>query len=132
YRRVQGGYTEIGTLRVLEADESSASGRVVVATDAPRVGDAVVSGQPLRAEEKRALLDCVFSFRLRRGNASNPYDGLVRRAGLEHDVEFLARLKDPLAYDRLARILANVSPFQKGFPPPGTDLAPQMHAWWAE
>lgn len=132
YRRIQGGYAEIGTLRVLEVEESTSSGRVVAATDAPRVGDIVVSGQPLSADEKQALLEYVFSFRLRREEGSHPYDRLVRGAGLERDVEFLARLKDPRAYDRLARILENVAPFAKdGFPLAGPDLAPQMHAWWA-
>ena len=56
----------------------------------------------------------------------------MRGAGLEHDVEFLARLKDPRAVDRLARILATVAPFSKeGLPAAGPDLAGRMHEWWA-
>ncbi|HXX95326.1 MAG TPA: hypothetical protein VEN81_17010, partial [Planctomycetota bacterium] len=132
YRRIQGGYREIGSLRVLESREATAWGRVQAVADPPRVGDLVVSGQPLTPEEKRALLDCVFSLRLRQGGGANPYDRLVRNAGLEHDVEFLARLRDPRAYDRLARILGGIAPFARdGFPPPGADLAPRMHEWWA-
>jgi hypothetical protein len=132
YRHAQGGYSEIGTLHVLEVRESTSSGRVLFSSDAPRVGDAVVSGQPLTADEKRALLDCVFSLRLRNGGGSNPYDRLVRNAGLEHDVEFLSRLRDPRAYDRLGRILGSIAPFAKdGIPAPGPDLGPRMHEWWA-
>lgn len=132
YRRIQGGYSEVGTLRLLRIAESTASGRLVEAKLAPRAGDVVVAGRPLGADDRKAVLEYILSFRLRGANASSPYDRLVRGAGLEHDVEFLARLKDPRAHDRLARILANVAPFAKeGFPAAGSDLAGRMHEWWA-
>ncbi len=132
YRRIQGGYSQVGTLRLHEVAESSSTGRVAELRQTPRAGDLVVSGQPLDAPERKALLEYVLSFRLRGVNEANPYDRLVRGAGLEHDVEFLARLKDPRAVDRLARILANVAPFAKeGFPAAAPDLAGRMHEWWA-
>ena len=59
-----------------------------------------------------------------------PIGRLVGDAGLEHDVQFLARLDDPRAHARLARILSAVEPFAKNAPKPGPDLAGRIHAWW--
>jgi hypothetical protein len=60
------------------------------------------------------------------------HDRLVRGVGLERDVEFLARVKDPRAHDRLKRILSAVSPFaQEGLAAAGPDLAATLHGWWA-
>jgi hypothetical protein len=132
YRRIHGGYAEVGMLHLVEIGESISRGRMVDPGRSPQAGDLVVLGQPLKAEEKRALLEYVLSFRLRGANEASPYDPLVRRAGLEHDVEFLSRLTDPRAYDRLARILSGVAPFNReGLPPAGPELAARMHEWWA-
>ena len=132
YRRIQGGYREVGTLRLLEVGESISKGRMADVKDSPRLCDLVVAGRPLEPRERDELLEYVFSFRLHGGNPASPYDRLVRDAGLEHDVEFLARLKDPRAYDRLARILGGLKPFlTDGFPAPTPDLAARMHDWWA-
>jgi hypothetical protein len=133
YRRIHGGYSEVGMLRLGEIGESISRGRLADPGRTPQAGDLVVMGQPLNAGEKRALLEYVLSFRLRGANEASPYDPLVRRAGLEHDVEFLSRLKDPRAYDRLARILSGVAPFDReGLPPAGPELSARMHEWWAQ
>lgn len=130
YRRIHGGYAEVGTLRLLEVGESLSKGRMADGRETPRAGDLVVMGMPLSAAEKQALLEYVLSFRLRGADDHNPYAPLVRRAGLDHDVEFLSRLKDPRSIDRLGRILSQVAPFAKEGLPAGPDLSSRMHDWW--
>jgi hypothetical protein len=54
-------------------------------------------------------------------------DRLVRDPGLQRDVEFLSRLRDPRAYARLRAILGSVIP---AFPGPGPGLADRLHEPW--
>ncbi|HEX7896699.1 MAG TPA: hypothetical protein VF950_03010 [Planctomycetota bacterium] len=54
-------------------------------------------------------------------------DRLVRDAGLQKDVDFLSRLRDPRAYARLKAILGDVLPI---FPAPGPGLADRLHEPW--
>jgi hypothetical protein len=133
YRQTPGGYSEIGVMRIARADEALSSGWIVDSKVEPRAGDVAVLGQPLGGQEKRELLDRLLSEAPGDTAQANAYDALIRGAGLERDVEFLARLNDPRAARRLARILGQVSPFStRGLPPAGPDLAARMHDWWAD
>jgi hypothetical protein len=57
---------------------------------------------------------------------SDRIDRLVRDAGLERDVEFLSRLRDPRAHARLRAILEGVMTV----PPPGPEFADRLHEPW--
>jgi hypothetical protein len=58
-------------------------------------------------------------------------EDLLGGPGVERDLEYLASVDDPRAYDRLKRILSVVRPFSKeGFPERGSGLAPALRVWW--
>lgn len=158
YRGRTRSTVEVGTFVAEEVETSLSRGRIEDLKFVPHAGDFVVPGRPLDVGETAALLDYVFSFgpvtdelrararkglldpptgalrvaldaeRVRVDSRLFPHDRLVRGAGLEHDVEFLARIRDPRAYERLQGILSAVMP---GLPEAGPGLTAELHAWWA-
>jgi hypothetical protein len=90
-------------------------------------------GAPARIALERMGLDPELRARAQEALAgTEKLDRRVRGGGLDHDVEFLARLGGPRAAARLRRILAGVRPFSReGFPPPGPGRAAFLHDWWA-
>ncbi len=112
------------SLRDLERGDGR-GGRALAAMGAPARLVLDRMGQKGLGAEARDLLREALS-------EADRHDRLVRGVGLERDVEFLARVKDPRAHERLKRILSAVSPFaQEGLAAAGTDLAATLHGWWA-
>ncbi len=92
------------------------------------------AGAPARIVFERIEPDLGVTARVRARAAlggGERVDGLVRGAGLDHDVQFLARLRDPRARARLQAILSRVEPFEKpGLREQGMDLREVLHDWW--
>jgi hypothetical protein len=77
-------------------------------------------GAPLRIFLETEGADLATQVRVREALApADELDRRVRLAGLDHDVEFLSRLRDPRARARLRAIL------------PAAPEGPALHAWWA-
>ncbi len=89
-------------------------------------------GAPVRILLEGDRIDLARKVRAREAIArDDDLDRRVRQAGWDHDVEFLARLRDPRAHARLRSILSGVRPFSReGVPPPGARLSATLHDWW--
>lgn len=89
--------------------------------------DLLAGGGAARVALERLDLAPALEIRAREAlREADRIDRLVRDAGLERDVEFLSRLRDPRAHARLRAILGEVMTV----PPPGPDFADRLHEPW--
>lgn len=89
--------------------------------------DLLAGGGAARVILDRLDLEPTLAIRAREAlRESDRIDRIVRDAGLERDVEFLSRLRDPRAHARLRAILEGVI----AVPSPGPDFADRLHEPW--
>ncbi len=92
-------------------------------SDDRAAAELVAMGAPVRVFLESGGADLATQVRVREAIAeADDLDRRVRQSGLDHDVELLARLRDPRARGRLRAILSGV----RAVPPPG----PRLHDWW--